>query len=110
MKYLVETSGPFMLIDISVEAEIQADRPTIVAPTSFLMAAASRGQLRILRNDLPDEADDVEFSAFWSADTDLAVEAYLSKFSPEAEDDPLEDSTPPAVAPKPARKTRQKKA
>jgi hypothetical protein len=124
MKYLVETSGPFMLIDISVEFDIPSDRPAVVQPTGFIMAAAARGQLKILLNDLPDEASDPDFLEFWKADQKIALEAYRSKFGPDAIEDPLDNTvfgtitngvitldTPPAPkpAPKPAAKPRSKR-
>lgn len=100
MKYLVETSGNFMLIDQSVEVEIQHDRPTIVIPTAFIHAAAARGQLKILRNDMPEESNDSDFAGYWAEDQKLAVEAYLSKFSPDAVQDPIEP-TPDPIEPTP---------
>jgi hypothetical protein len=124
MKYLVETSGDFMLLDIATGVEISESRPSVVRPTAFVTACATRGQLRMLHNDLPDEASDADFAEFWAADKAIAVDAYMAKFSAEAIEDPIEPATGvinaggPIIAPaitaakivaKPAAKPRAKK-
>lgn len=111
MKYLVKTSGDFMLLDLSVGAEIPEYRPSIVVPTNFVQGAAARGQLKILRNDLPEAADDAEFAAYWAENADIAVEAYLSKFADDAilikedeDESPAKTEDTGEKAPKPRRK------
>ena len=111
MKYLVETSGDFMLLDLSMGAEIPEYRPSIVVPTNFVQGAAARGQLKILRNDLPEAANDAEFAAYWAENAEIAIEAYLSKFSADAilieEDEgksPVNTEEAGEKAPKPRRK------
>lgn len=109
MKYLVETTGDFMLIDFSVNAEIHHDRPTVVIPTAFVSAAAARGQLKLLRTGLPDEADDKEFEAYWREDASIAIDAFMSCFDLEAVSAKIQAPPPePEPAPKPARKPRRK--
>lgn len=114
MKQLVETTGQFELVDFENGTIIQADRPTVVVPTTFTSARAALGQVRFLAN-LKDEATDEEFAEYVKQtpdDIDFAIEAFKSAFSPEegsskrkSEPKETEDLTPA-----PTRKPRQAKA
>ena len=83
-KLLVVTTGDFMLM--TPGGLVWADRPSIVEPNHFIDGRVSAGQAKVLRNDLPDEADDEAFALFikeHDGDVDAALENYLLKFSAE---------------------------
>ena len=84
MKLLVETTGPFMLIDSYTKCEIDNNRPSVVLPSEFIQARMTVGQLRVISNELSDGATDEEFAQFWrdSGKRDLAISSFLSKFGP----------------------------
>lgn len=96
-KLLVETTGSFMLMDSRNGQEIPADRPAIVKSTSFIAARAATTQLNVLATDLPAGVTDRDFLEYWNEDSEIAVDAFLSKFSPEAEENtnkPAPKTTP----------------
>jgi hypothetical protein len=76
---------------------LNATRPSVIPRSGFIDARIALGQI-VKVADVPDEATDDEFEAFWrdsDGDRDLAVASFLSKFDPEA---------PQAPAPKPSRR------
>lgn len=81
MKLLVETTGPFLVYTALPEQSVEADRPGVVTPTSFINRAMADGRLTMLAQ-LADTATDADFLETWvSADGDrtLAVESYISQ-------------------------------
>jgi hypothetical protein len=85
VKILAETTGDFMLADMSTGHDIQAHRPSVVARSGFIDSRIALGQVTKVA-DVPDEATDEEFLAFWidSGDRDLAIASFLSKFDENA--------------------------
>jgi hypothetical protein len=86
VKILAETTGDFMLHDLSTGQSIQAGRPSVITRSGFVDARIAISQV-VKVADLPDEATDEEFASFWAdsdGDQELAVASYLSKFDPEA--------------------------
>lgn len=82
MKILAETTGDFLLLDLSTGDTLEAHRPSVVSRSGFLDARIALHQVTKLA-DLPDDATDAEFAGYWTeseGDKALAVESYLSKF------------------------------
>lgn len=89
MKMLVETKGPFQLMDNQVGVLIRHDRPTVTSPSNFLSDRVSRDQVRVIA-ELGDGATDeewVKYLAESEGNLDLAVESFKSAFSGYAEDE-----------------------
>lgn len=90
MKLLAETTGPFGLLDLSTGHTLNSVRPSVIPRSGFIDARIALGQV-VKVADVPDEATDEEFEAFWrdsDADRDLAVASFLSKFDPDAAKEP----------------------
>lgn len=107
MKFLVETTGQFMLVDPAQVEVIEADRPSVVSSTSFVQQRVSLGQIKILA-ELKDDASDMEFRDFVresEGDMPLAVESFLSKFGKDAITEKGEDK-PAAKKPGPKPKAK----
>lgn len=85
MKMLVETTGAFMLLDLSLGQTVQGHRPSVVAQSDFLNARIALHQVTKIC-DLPDDATDEEFETYWTdaEDRELAIASYQSKFDAEA--------------------------
>jgi hypothetical protein len=45
---IVETTGDFMLSDVSMAQEVQPDRPTVVSDSVFIQQRIASGQLKVL--------------------------------------------------------------
>ena len=56
MKYLVETTGNFMLVDPTTREEIQASRPSVVTTSSFVEGAIGKKLKKL--DTLGDDAED----------------------------------------------------
>lgn len=85
-KLLIETTGDFMLMDNSTGAEIHWNRPTVCPRSNFIGARTAMGQIKVLSNELSEDATDEEFGAFLldsKNDKELAVSAFISKFGPQ---------------------------
>jgi hypothetical protein len=118
MKLLVETTSSISLIDSNTGAHIRHNRPCVVPPSQFLTSRAMAGQVRVLKDSLPDAASDVEFAQFWKeceGDQALAVDSFLSSLQP-PESDPGDeqppesdpgDEQPPGKAAKPGKTGRK---
>lgn len=91
MPYLVETTGQHPLLDMmgGTVQEMKSFRPSVVENTQFVQQRIALGQLTVLA-ELPEHASDDEFSSYWKESTarEQAIEAYKSKFKPEAEAEP----------------------
>lgn len=87
MKYLVETTGEFMLVDPTTRQEVQAHRPSVISPTPFFENQLGKKltKLKVLSN----EADDTMLAA---ARTEKALQAAIQELPEEV----------PAEAPAPA--------
>lgn len=87
MKFLIETTGDFMLYDVLNMQCVESDRPSVVADGPFLQAQMGLKNVRILIPDLPDEATDAEWVDWLKASeaVDLAVASYREKYHPEPE-------------------------
>lgn len=89
-KLLVETKGPFFLMGsrLDLADRVQHERPCVVLATSYIETKAAEGVLLIIRNDLPQEANDVDWAAHYAeceGDLELAIESYLSTLPSPAE-------------------------
>lgn len=93
MRMLAETTGDFMLVDMAAGQTIPAFRPAVVARTAFIDARIALGQI-VKVADLPAEATNEEFQAYWkeAGDRDLAISSFLSKFEPAAEEAPADEA------------------
>ena len=85
MKLLVETTGNFLLINPLNGQEIHYNRPTVVEPSGFITNHIGILNIRVLSNELPDEATDAEFAVWFAecGDKDLAVSSFIAKFQAE---------------------------
>lgn len=82
-KLIVETTGAFMLMDGRGNF-VPTDRPAVLPVSPFVDERRGRAQLRILSDQLPDEANDAEWAEWWAeakGDRDLAIESYVAKFA-----------------------------
>lgn len=88
MKLLIETTGSFMLVDPETGTEIHHNRPTVAPMSNFVTSRMAKGELKLLSNELSDEATDAEFATFAaeSEDMDLAVSSFVAKFGPQPVD------------------------
>ncbi|WP_034830505.1 hypothetical protein [Inquilinus limosus] len=94
---IVKTTGPFTLYDPAGQI-IQRRRPSVVRNTRFINDRCATQQVEILRTDLPEAANDADFAKYWEEAPEIAIEAYVASFAPEAE--------APAPTPAPAPKAR----
>lgn len=89
MKALVNTTGPFSLVDYANGRETaEANRPSVITLSSpFFAQRAAAGQLLVLGH-VNDEATDEEFAVYLqeSEGEELAVAAFLGAYAPEQED------------------------
>lgn len=88
MKFLIETTGEFGLVDYGVNpaAVIPSTRPCVVEGSGFVTLRHHAGQLRTL-GELKDEATDAEFKKYWDetkGDSELAVSSFLSTYGKDA--------------------------
>lgn len=105
MKMIVETVGPYMLLGSTMNGSdaVEHNRPCVVVATTYIQLKAAAGVVKILKQDLPDEANDADFAGFWAeceGDVDLAVESYVSSFEPKPAKAPK--APKPDLAPEPA--------
>lgn len=87
MKLLVSTVGSFMYVDPQTGDELAHNRPSVVRNSNFVQSFTAAGKVKVHANDVLDTATDQDFQAFWKeseGDSDLAVSAFLSKFSASA--------------------------
>lgn len=90
MKLLAETTGNFMLHDLSTGQSLQANRPSVINRSAFIDARIALSQIAKVA-DVPATVTDEDFEAFWTdsgGDRELAVASFLSQFAPEAADTP----------------------
>lgn len=90
MKMIVETTGPHMLMGSLMNGAdaVPHDRPAVVLATTYIQLKAAAGALKILKQDLPDAAEDAEFAKYLAeaeGDVELAVESYISSIPSEDE-------------------------
>lgn len=96
MKLLIETTGSFMFVDPETSAEIHSSRPTVAPKSNFVMSRVASGAIKVLSNELTDEATDAEFAKFVAdskdkegkTDMDLAVSSFVAKFGPQKAEEP----------------------
>lgn len=81
MKMLVETTGPFMLVDPTTNIKINAFRPSVVKMSSFFQARVAMKQVNVVISALVDEATDEDFVKVWQKDKKTAVETFNSRFA-----------------------------
>ncbi len=83
MKLIVLPTGPHGYMDPTTNDEVQPFRPSVVNHSSYIDTLIGSSKIKLISNDLSDEATDEEFGKYFSEserDTDLAVQSYLSKF------------------------------
>lgn len=82
MKVIAKTTTNIMLVDPVTKAILEQSPPRVVPWSVFFEARTGRGQIKILANDLPNEASDEEFQEFLkdSKDETLAVASFVSVF------------------------------
>lgn len=80
MKLMMQTTGEFMLLCPYSGQIIEPGRPHVVTPTEFFQDRIARGQLRVVGRELPDEATDKDFAAWWQESPETAVEGYPTSF------------------------------
>lgn len=80
MKLMLQTTGEFMLICPYSRQVIEPGRPHVVSPTEFFQERIARGQLRVVGTELPDEASDKDFAAWWKESPSTAIEGYPTSF------------------------------
>ena len=88
MRMIVETSGPFMIINPFTREEIEADRPCVVSAHAFITEKLGSGALKLHAADLPDTATDPAWLAWLKASDgkiDLAVASFVSSFEAKSE-------------------------
>lgn len=82
--YLVETTGPFQLVDFTNQLSlVHAHRPSVALMTPFLQGRVALEQVRllgVLDEDLLDEATDEEFDHYWDENQESAVDAFLASY------------------------------
>ena len=84
-KMLVETTGPFCLVDVKTKQTIQSSRPTVISPTQFFNQRLGYGQIRVLVVDLIDEATDEILETYIKEaghNVEVGVASFLSSYSP----------------------------
>lgn len=110
MKSIIKTKSAIMLVD-PVTQEIVEETPHVVTWTSFLEARTGKGQIAVLKSDLPRSANDDDFQQFLTdaEDETLAVASYASSFEvSEPEGEPKPKPEPEPDAPKAAAKKSAK--
>lgn len=81
-KIIVKTTGPFLYMDSNVEQTVEAHRPTVVSPTSFIDDKVREKKITVLSEGLPDTANDEDFLKTYVAsdrNEKLAVKAYIAE-------------------------------
>jgi hypothetical protein len=83
MKMIVETVGSIQCMGSLMAGgdAVPHNRPAVVEATTYIQMKAASGVIKILAQDVPDNANDAEFAGFWlsaKGDTELAVESYLA--------------------------------
>lgn len=95
MKLLAETTGSFGLLDLSTGHALNSHRPSVIPRSPFIDSRIALNQI-VKVADVPDEATDEAFEAFWNesdGDRDLAVASFLSTFEPDAAKAPATKNT-----------------
>jgi len=99
-KALVETTGPFQLVDERQQL-IHSDRPTVAdVGSNMFQHRAAAGQIRLLAGELQDAATDKEFAKFWAeaeGNHELAIASFLSAFGPKVAEPELPLTEPKKV-------------
>ena len=94
MKLLAETTGEFLLHDLSTGQTLQSSRPSVIARSGFIDARIALSQITKIA-DVPDQASDEDFADYWATsegDRDLAIASYLSTFEQPAAPEPKKRS------------------
>lgn len=87
MKILVKPKTPFMLL-LTRDESMKSDRPSVVTRSDYFDRFLLQQNIQILVHELPDEATDLEFEAFWKesgGDEALAIQSFVAKYAAEAE-------------------------
>ncbi len=84
MKLIVTPLGPHGYMDPTTGDEVQPFRPSVVQHSSFIDTLIGSSKIKLIANDLSDEASDKEFALYYresGKDVELAVESFLSSFA-----------------------------
>lgn len=89
-KILLNTTGEFMLYDVANGDMVEHFRPYLVTPSNFFHQRLSLGQLKVVADGFPSEANDADWAKVLAAsegDVELAVAAYKAELAGEKPDD-----------------------
>lgn len=87
MKLIVETTGEYSITDLTQKRTMPKHRPSVVANTNFVQQCIGFDKLKVVKNGLPEAANDEDFVAYWKENPDIAVDAYLSELNGETPDE-----------------------
>ncbi len=81
MKLLVESRGPWVLMNPVITGEVVPhNRPAVIRNSPWVGAQIAQEHMRVL-HELPDEATDADFLLWWrecDAKRDLAIASYIA--------------------------------
>ena len=86
MKSIVKPIESIMLINPETREVVWNNRPSVVTWTNFIAQNVGAGVLSVLATDLPEEADDEAFEAYFKEAPEMAVDSYVSSFAPAPEE------------------------
>lgn len=91
MKLLVETTGPFLLVQTTTGMEVPYNRPCVILADGWFQNQVALGQVKTLSNPLPENETDADFLGYWKecdGDREMAVQSFLSQFELKVEPPP----------------------
>lgn len=83
MKVIAETVGSTTLYDMSIRFYYPHNRPCVAQANQFLTEYVARGMIKLLSQNVPDEATDEDFFGYYKefkGDANATVAAFMSKF------------------------------
>lgn len=110
MKVIAKTTSSILLLDPTTRDILPAGRPAVITWTQFFQARTGLGQIEVLQNGLPNEANDADFLQYLkeAEDEDLAIASYASLFLDEEEEEksaPKKKAAAKTTAEKPVQTT-----
>jgi hypothetical protein len=83
MKLIVKPNGPHGYMDPTSRDEVQPFRPSVVKSTPYIESLIGSGKLKLVSNELSENATDKEFAKYHAEckdDPELCLQSFLSKF------------------------------